>query len=44
LTQEKKEVIKGHCPNCGPNIKAERKGHHLSRSDDDYDGIWAVYS
>lgn len=41
MTKEKKEIIKGHCPKCGPNIKAETQGHHHSIYDDNDDGIWA---
>ena len=32
--------ISGHCPNCGPDRRADVKGHHQTRFDDDDSGIW----
>src|SRR5262249_14307892 len=34
------KMIKGHCPNCGPNRNAEIVASHESAGSDDEDGIW----
>lgn len=37
---QKTEIVKGHCPDCGPDRFADVVGHHVNRFDDDEAGIW----
>lgn len=34
------KMVTGHCPNCGPERRADVKGHHKTQFNDDDSGIW----
>jgi hypothetical protein len=36
----KDEIIRGDCPDCGPNRYADVMRHYSVRWDDEYSGIW----
>ena len=38
--EKKLEQLRGHCPQCGPNIWADVVGHHRVADSDDRSGVW----
>ena len=34
------EIVKGHCPDCGPGRSADVVGHYCRKFDDEESGVW----